>query len=91
MKNTILFILVFVALSFIQINAQTYTTLAGGPWNEPSTWENSEVPQQHDDVVIRGPVQVDVLTVCRKCSNYEYREYRHVSRRFISPLHTLCG
>ncbi len=39
--------------------AQTYSTLQGGPWSAPSTWQSGVVPGAADDVVIIGPVQLD--------------------------------
>ncbi len=44
--------------------AQVYSTLQGGPWDQPSTWVDGVVPAPGDDVVLVGPVTVEGLTFC---------------------------
>ena len=39
---------------------QVYSTLQGGPWSAPSTWQSGVVPSASDDVVLMGSVQLDV-------------------------------
>ena len=58
LKITTRMIFIFL-LQFTMIQAQTYSTLQGGPWSSPSTWQNNVVPGAGDDVVIIGPVQLD--------------------------------
>lgn len=38
---------------------QITSTLQGGPWSAPSTWQGGVEPGPADDVVIIGPVQLD--------------------------------
>ena len=48
-----------VLMSFSPGLAQFMSTLQGGPWSAPSTWQAGRIPNAADDVVIIGPVQLD--------------------------------
>ncbi len=55
----------FLMTVYLQIGqAQVYSTLQGGPWDQPSTWVDGVVPAPGDDVVLTGPVTVEGLTFC---------------------------
>ena len=45
--RTVLFTLVFVSIYLLRansVNAQTYTTIANGLWNLPTTWQGGNIP-----------------------------------------------
>jgi len=71
MKKTIFLIQLFlksIVLLMIfwgQSYSQVETTLTGGPWNSPTTWADNHVPNSHDDILIKGPVQIDIITSAR--------------------------
>ncbi len=56
-KMVIMFTILLTGYPFLW--AQTYSTLQGGPWSAPSTWQDGVVPSAADNVVLIGPVQLD--------------------------------
>ena len=57
-----LFVLVFLCLSPISILAQVESTTSGGPWTSVGTWKDGVVPAPGDNVLIKGPVTLDLIT-----------------------------
>ncbi len=65
MSRSSLVLSVFLMTIYLLIGqAQVYSTLQGGPWDQPSTWADGVVPAPGDDVVLVGPVTVEGLTFC---------------------------
>lgn len=63
--TTTLFIgIVFLLFSFTTFS-QIQSTLAGGAWNDPSTWIGGIVPDMSDDVIINGTVGVTSGAACK--------------------------
>ena len=58
----VIFFAVFLFLSFQNTNAQVISTTAGGNWNAGATWIGGIVPAVGQDVVIDGPVSLNVNT-----------------------------
>ncbi|NOX37542.1 MAG: T9SS type A sorting domain-containing protein [Calditrichaeota bacterium] len=57
MKTVVFFLVAFAFCPLLY--AQVYSTIQGGPWSDPATWQGGNVPTANDDVVIVGPVQLD--------------------------------
>lgn len=54
----------------IFVNADTYTsTITGGNWTDPNTWDQVAVPTAGDDVIIAGPGVVYVNTNGYSCAS----------------------
>ena len=57
--------IMLVALTIVLLNhlalAQSYSTMAGGYWNDNSTWLNDSPPGAGESVVIQGPVDISFL------------------------------
>lgn len=68
MRNIVIISLALFFTQFFTSLAQTYSTTAGGPWNQPSTWVGNVVPGPNENVVLVGPVTVEGLTFCHNLS-----------------------
>ncbi len=55
-------VFILLLLLAFPVFSQVESTPAGGPWNSPGTWKDGVVPAPGDNVVIKGPVTVDVIT-----------------------------
>ncbi|MEZ5196829.1 MAG: hypothetical protein R2764_10615 [Bacteroidales bacterium] len=58
--------ILIVCMLFVSLNisAQIQSTLSGGDWNDPDTWQGSIVPGSGNDVQINGPVFVTTGSSC---------------------------
>jgi len=56
-----LFLIIFFGFTF-QLFAQVESTTSGGSWTSPGTWKDGVVPAPGDNVLIKGPVTLDLIT-----------------------------
>jgi hypothetical protein len=69
--NVTAIILLYISFLFVgsqNINSQTTieSTMAGGLWSEGDTWVGGSEPTAIDNVVIKGPVFLDLTTSCEE-------------------------
>ena len=62
LQRTVVILLVLTVQLSSVVQAQFETTLAGGPWNQPTTWKDNAIPGPNDNVIIKGPVTIDIIT-----------------------------
>jgi len=60
-RKIILSILFFLAINSFVLS-QVESTTGGGPWSSPGTWKDGVVPAPGDNVIIKGPVTLEVIT-----------------------------
>ncbi|OYT12885.1 MAG: hypothetical protein B6I19_08060, partial [Bacteroidetes bacterium 4572_114] len=65
-KFVTLFLIIGSLVSPQLVNAQIYSDLGGGNWNQPTTWIGGTVPTAGDDVIIQSYVHVNVHSSCNK-------------------------